>query len=110
MSKSRAAGVSKPSLRAKRCNPAFCADGKKAGLLRRCAPRNDDVWTCVWISRRVAPEALNRQEEYFPLKGLDKRAGPVCGDLPDGQNDWPAPDPASPGIAACDAKFSLCSC
>ena len=32
-----------PSLRAKRSNPACFAVTKKAGLLRRCAPRNDGV-------------------------------------------------------------------
>jgi hypothetical protein len=48
------AGVSQihfPSLRAQRSNPAFV---EEAGLLRRCAPRNDGIHSgCAFAKKRL---------------------------------------------------------
>ena len=51
----------RPSLRAKRSNPAFERQ-KKAGLLRRYAPRNDAVRVLIRISNSRCASAFSRRD------------------------------------------------
>ena len=58
------------SLRAKRSNPAFLSSAtKKAGLLRRCAPRNDDVQNAPSRSRGAFRPRLAGNFPCPPIRG-----------------------------------------